>query len=280
MVGYPYTKYMVSVMDVDMAAALVVATHERADALGVPADRRVYLRGCCYATDPVLVAAHPEMWRSPAMKAAAGDRVRAAGIGIDDVALPRPLLVLRQLAALRLRRARHRRPAIPAASRSPADCRTTAVRAAGTSTHSIAKMADVLRADPGAFGAGQRGRDAHDEARVRRLLHDARRARARPTPPRSSVTSTRTRRCRWCRSTRATRRSPPTRWCTAATDRPSRRCSSATSAAAPARTRASTDADACRAAEEQELVGRTVELAPHTVTGPAGEVRVNAANVA
>ena len=47
MVGYPYTKYMVAVMDVDMAGALIVATHERADALGVPADRRVYLRGWC-----------------------------------------------------------------------------------------------------------------------------------------------------------------------------------------------------------------------------------------
>ena len=40
------------------------------------------------------------------------------------------------------------------------------------------------------------------------------------------------------------------------------------------------DADACRAAEKRELVGRTVGLAPHTVTGPAGEVRVNAASVA
>src|SRR3954453_13984246 len=33
MVGYPYTKYMVSIMDVDMAGALVVASHEKADAL-------------------------------------------------------------------------------------------------------------------------------------------------------------------------------------------------------------------------------------------------------
>ena len=31
MVGYPYTKYMVAVMDVDMAGALVLATHARAD---------------------------------------------------------------------------------------------------------------------------------------------------------------------------------------------------------------------------------------------------------
>jgi len=52
MVASPYTKYMVSIMDVDMAGALVLTSHEAADALGVPADRRVYLRGWCYATDP------------------------------------------------------------------------------------------------------------------------------------------------------------------------------------------------------------------------------------
>jgi len=41
MVVYPYTKYMISIMDVDMAAALLVASHEAADALGVPPERRV-----------------------------------------------------------------------------------------------------------------------------------------------------------------------------------------------------------------------------------------------
>ena len=59
MVGYPYTKYMVAVMDVDMAGALVLASHGRADALGVPLEQRVYPRGWCYARDQVLVAAHP-----------------------------------------------------------------------------------------------------------------------------------------------------------------------------------------------------------------------------
>src|SRR4029079_16715746 len=49
MVGYPYTKYTVAVMDGDMAGALVLATHERADRLGIPADKRVYPRGWCYA---------------------------------------------------------------------------------------------------------------------------------------------------------------------------------------------------------------------------------------
>ena len=86
MVGYPYTKYMISIMDVDMAAAVLVAATRRADALGVPPERRVYLRGWCYATDPVYVAEHAEMWRSPAMAAASGEAFRVAGVGIDDVA--------------------------------------------------------------------------------------------------------------------------------------------------------------------------------------------------
>ena len=85
LVGYPYTKYMVSIMDVDMAAAVVLASHEAADRLGVPNDKRVYLRGWCYATDPVYVAEHPEPWRSPAMEAASSEALRCAGVGIDDV---------------------------------------------------------------------------------------------------------------------------------------------------------------------------------------------------
>lgn len=86
MVATPYTKYMVSVMDVDMAAAVLLASHERADALGIPSERRVYLRGWQDANDPVYVAEHPDLSRSPAMGIAAGDALAVAGIGVDDVA--------------------------------------------------------------------------------------------------------------------------------------------------------------------------------------------------
>jgi acetyl-CoA C-acetyltransferase len=86
MVGYPYTKYMVSVMDIDMASALLLMTHEKADELGVPADQRVYVRGWCYAQDAILIAAHDDLWRSPAMEAASGEALRVAGVGVDDVA--------------------------------------------------------------------------------------------------------------------------------------------------------------------------------------------------
>ncbi len=151
MVGYPYTKYAVAVMDVDMAAALVVATHEKAEELGIPADERVYLRGSCYATDPVGVAEHPDMWRSPAMEAASGQTLRLAAAGVDDVAY----FDLYSCFGSSLHFA------CDALGLSPTDPRGLTVTgglpyhggpASGYLTHSIAAMVERLRTDPGALG--------------------------------------------------------------------------------------------------------------------------------
>ena len=73
-------------MDVDMAATVIVASHAKADELGVPLERRVYLHGWCYATDPVYVAEHTDLSASPAMAAASREALTCAGIDIDDVA--------------------------------------------------------------------------------------------------------------------------------------------------------------------------------------------------
>lgn len=151
MVGYPYTKYMVAVMDVDMAAAVIVATHERADALGIPNDRRVYLRGWCGANDPVLVAEHPDLGASPAMAAASAGALACAAAGVDDIAhfdlyscFPSSLHF-----------------ACDAMGMDPADPRGLTVTgglayhggpASGYLTHSIAAMVERLRADAGARG--------------------------------------------------------------------------------------------------------------------------------
>lgn len=86
LVGYPYTKLEVAVMDVDMAAATIVASHEAADRLGVPAERRVYLRGSAAAADHVYVAEHPDLSSSPAMGTAFAGALAQAGVAIDDVA--------------------------------------------------------------------------------------------------------------------------------------------------------------------------------------------------
>jgi acetyl-CoA C-acetyltransferase len=86
MVAYPYTKLMVAIMDVDMAAALVVSSHQKADQLGVPIDQRVYLNGYGYAQDPDHVAERRDLSKSLAMAAASERAFRSAQIGVDDVA--------------------------------------------------------------------------------------------------------------------------------------------------------------------------------------------------
>lgn len=85
MVSYPYTKYMVAVMDVDMAAALIVASDEKADQLGVPRDRRVYLRGWAKAKDPPYIAQRGDMWRSAGMQAAGSEALSRTGVDVDDI---------------------------------------------------------------------------------------------------------------------------------------------------------------------------------------------------
>jgi acetyl-CoA C-acetyltransferase len=151
LVGYPYTKRAISVMDVDMAAAVIVASHAAADALGVPADRRVYLRGWCYATDPVYVAEHADLSASPAMAAAGAEALRVAGLGVDDVAH----LDLYSCFASSIHLA------CDALGLAPDDDRGLTVTgglpfAGGAGSnyvlHSLATMVEVLRADPGSVG--------------------------------------------------------------------------------------------------------------------------------
>ncbi|HEX3705030.1 MAG TPA: acetyl-CoA synthetase [Mycobacteriales bacterium] len=84
-VGWPYTKHEVSVMDVDMAAALLVTTVGRADALGIPEDRRIHLASSSYAEDPAGVAERHDLAASAAMAVTGETALRAAGIDLADV---------------------------------------------------------------------------------------------------------------------------------------------------------------------------------------------------
>jgi acetyl-CoA C-acetyltransferase len=153
MVAYPYAKLMTSIMDVDMAAAVLLASAERADALGVPEEHRVYLRGWGYAEEPEHVAAHAHLWHSPAMAAAAGAALSGAGIGIDDVAHLDLYSCFASSVCF----------ALDALGIDEADDRATAVTVTGGlpyhggpgsnyMTHSLAAMTERLRGDPGSCG--------------------------------------------------------------------------------------------------------------------------------
>ncbi|MFE3455435.1 acetyl-CoA synthetase [Nonomuraea sp. NPDC059194] len=84
-VGWPYTKRTVAVMEVDQAAALVLVSSGLADRLGVPRDRRTYLRGWAYAEDTWEVAARPSLGSSEALGAAAATAFSRAGLSLDDL---------------------------------------------------------------------------------------------------------------------------------------------------------------------------------------------------
>jgi acetyl-CoA C-acetyltransferase len=153
MVAYPYTKLMTSIMDVDMAAALVLASAAKADALGVPEEQRVYLHGSGYAEDPPHVAGHPDLWRSPAMAAAAKAALAGAGIGADDVAHLDLYSCFASSVCF----------ALDALGIAEDDPRAAAVTQTGGlpyhggpgsnyMTHALAALAETLRADPGSYG--------------------------------------------------------------------------------------------------------------------------------
>jgi acetyl-CoA C-acetyltransferase len=268
MVGYPYTKYAVAVMDVDMAAALIVATHERADALGIPAEQRVYLRGWSYATDPVLLAEHPDMGRSPAMAHASAGALRAAGIGVDDVAH----FDLYSCFASSLFFA------CDALGLSSTDERGLTVTgglpyhggpASGYLTHSITAMAERLRTDPGQYGLVS-GVGMHMTKHVYGCYSTD--PPVAVTPPAEPPAVART-------NVVAAHEGDATvaaysvvhggdgepQWGLLVCDLPGN-----------ARTYARLDdPDACRRAELEELVGATVRLEPRRVAGPLGEANVN-----
>jgi acetyl-CoA C-acetyltransferase len=276
MVGFPYTKYMVAVMDVDMACALLLATHERADALGIPPERRVYLRGWCYAKDPVLVAAHEPQWRSPAMEIASREALRVAGASIDDVAA----LDLYSCFGSSLNFA------TDALGIAPDDGRGLTLTgglpyhggpASGYLTHSIAAMVDHLRSAPGALGMVS-GVGMHMTKHVFGVYSTTPGSLA---PPDEEAVQQ-----------RVDRSAPPVRvipehggdatvagysvvhgrdgapeWALLV-------CDVANDIRTYAQVR---DADLVAESEAAELVGRRVRLEPTTTTGPAGEARVNIA---
>lgn len=161
MVGYPYSKLMTAIMDVDMAAAVIVASDAMADSLGVPLDRRVYLRGWGYAEDPPAVAGRTDLWRSGAMAAAGAAALNGADAGIDDVTY----LDLYSCFASSIEFALDALGIDPgeARSRAPEAAPARSVSVTGGlayhggpgsnyMTHSLATMVDLLRQDPGSLG--------------------------------------------------------------------------------------------------------------------------------
>ncbi len=146
---WPYTKVMNANNAVEQSAALIVCSAERAEALGIPRDRWVFPQAGTQAHDTYAVSHRPDLASSGAIRLAARELFALAGRGVDDVAhvdlyscFPSAVQIAADEIGLGLDR--------------PLTV-TGGLSFAGGPwnnyvTHSIATMADVLRADPGALG--------------------------------------------------------------------------------------------------------------------------------
>ncbi len=84
-VGFPYTKYMNAIMQVDQAAAVVMMSVGKARELGVPESKWVYLHGCGDANDIWHVSERVDLHSSPAIRLIGRKALDMAGWKISDI---------------------------------------------------------------------------------------------------------------------------------------------------------------------------------------------------
>ncbi|MBI1338852.1 acetyl-CoA acetyltransferase [bacterium] len=85
MVGYPYPKNVNAIMQVDQSAAVIITSLEKARALGVAADRMVFLHGHADANDHWSVLERQDYVSSPAIAAAGRRALEMVGVGVERI---------------------------------------------------------------------------------------------------------------------------------------------------------------------------------------------------
>lgn len=84
-IGFPYTKHMVSNPDVDEASAVIICSAQRAADLGIARDRWVFAWSGTDGADGYL-STRPTFTGSPAMRIAGNAALDLAGVAVDEVA--------------------------------------------------------------------------------------------------------------------------------------------------------------------------------------------------
>lgn len=84
-VGWPYTKYMNAMNQVNQSAAIIMCSAGFARELGVPEDRWVYLTGCADANELWDVTDRQNYFSSPAIRTMGREAFRMAGRDVSEV---------------------------------------------------------------------------------------------------------------------------------------------------------------------------------------------------
>jgi len=148
-VGFPYTKYMNAVIQVDQGAAVLMASRGHALALGVPPERMIYLHGAAEANDHWHLSERHDLGRSPAIEAVGREALDMAGLEIGQIELfdlyscfPAVVQMTRQALGVPEGKALTVTGGLPYHG-GPGN---------NYATHAIAEMAARLRADPQVYG--------------------------------------------------------------------------------------------------------------------------------
>ncbi len=176
MVAFPYPKYLNAIMEVNQGAALLVASAEAADRLGMPRDRRVYPWAAVDVAELWFLSDRATFHELPGMRRGAHELLAALDLAIDRVRhldLYGCFPIAPRLSAAML-------------GLDPATSRPLTVTGAlpwfggpgnNYATHAIAAMMDRLRDRARCLRAGARpGMELH-QARDRGLRRDATAAR-------------------------------------------------------------------------------------------------------
>ena len=84
-VGFPYTKYLNSMIQVNMGAAVIMTSVSKARQLGVSTDRMVYLHGCADANEHWNLSERVNYHSSPAIRSIGEQALAMAGKTIADM---------------------------------------------------------------------------------------------------------------------------------------------------------------------------------------------------
>jgi acetyl-CoA C-acetyltransferase len=149
MIGFPYTKLMNANDAVDQGAALIVCSADAARRLGVPRERWIFLHAGADAHDHFFVSERDDLCSSPAIRLAGARALELAGVGVEaiqhlDVYSCFPSAV--QVAMRELRIDAERCPTVTGGLTFAGGPLNNYVM------HAIARMVEVLRAEPGSRG--------------------------------------------------------------------------------------------------------------------------------